>query len=134
MVSDLRAHGVRAEGQAVRDFRKSDNEAQVRFPVRDEVQVRTLQIQDTVPQTPKQGDTLAIVYDANDPSRVLLVSQLTDQHRVFNYGAAALGGVFVIFGGLWWRRSSRPVRLPTLPSTDLRVGPDGKLPRERRRR
>ena len=142
LISDLRGHGTRESAVAVADFNDRAQDAQVRFAVRDEIQVRALQIQDTVPQSPQQGDLLPVVYDATDPSRVMLVSQLTDQHRAWNYGVAGVGAALMVGAlllGLKLRRRLRrategPNR-PTVfaPANDLRVGPNGELPRERRR-
>ena len=137
LVQDLRAHGVRAEAQAVVDFSASKSQPQVRFPVGEEVQVRRLQIADTVPTEIAAGQPVQVVYERGDPSRVLLDSQLTDQHGRWNYGIAGFGAVLLVIATACWRWRHRPPRIPeprpSLPNTDLRVGRDGKLPRERRR-
>jgi hypothetical protein len=106
LVADLRDHGVRAAAVAVDDFdRKGD--AVVRFTVAGRVEERALAINDTVPRSRQRGDLVEVVYDAGDPGRVLLTSQMDERHRLWNLGAATFGGILAIGGTSWWLRKRR---------------------------
>lgn len=102
LLHTLTGRGIRADGLVSSVAHHRDDSVYVTFPVRGSRVRAELGITDTVPDSLKRGQRVTVVYDPEDPSQVLLTSQLHDDPIPWDYGVASVGGALTVGGLAWW--------------------------------